>query len=334
MRKQRFIYVLSHLIGFSWIFVWAAASSSALAFDAQGHRGARGLAPENTLPGFAKALEIGVHTLEMDVAVTRDLEVIVTHDPRLEPRIARTPDGDWISEATTGINRLSLADVRTFDVGRLNPALRYASRFPDQTPVDGTRIPTLAEVFELVNRSGNKSVKFNIETKINPLQPELTHRPDDFVRALLAVIQRYQMQQRVTIQSFDWRSLDIVQRLEPEIPTVYLSVNQEWFNQLQAGQAGASPWLNGIDIDAFDGSPARAISAAGGDVWSPFHQDLEPESLKLAHQLGLKVIVWTVNEPGRMYELIEMGVDGIITDYPERLRRVMQERNMPLPPAN
>ncbi|MEM7563882.1 MAG: glycerophosphodiester phosphodiesterase [Pseudomonadota bacterium] len=303
------------------------------AFDAQGHRGARGLMPENSLPGFALALEIGVNTLELDVVVTRDFEVVVMHDLQLQPKIARRPDGLWLTSNTPGINTLSLDEVQSYDVGRLNPAHRYASSFPTQTAIDGTKVPTLGQVFELVKHSDNRSVKFNIETKINPLKPELSHSPEDFVGAIMAVVEKYQMQQRVTIQSFDWRTLDLVQKSDPNIATAYLSVEQEWFNQLETGLADASPWLNGIDVDDFDGVAAKAIHSAGGSIWSPYHKDVDVASIELAHKLGLKVIVWTVNKAQRMHELIDMGVDGIITDYPDRLRQVMKKRNMPLPPT-
>jgi glycerophosphoryl diester phosphodiesterase len=299
-------------------------------FDLQGHRGARGLMPENTLPAFARALSIGVTTLELDLAVTRDRHVVVSHNPRLEPDIARSSNGDWLSQSSPSIHSMTLEAVKTYDVGRLNPASKYAKRYPDQQPVDGTAVPTLGEVFELVNQSGNQLVRFNIEVKINPENPELTLPPKDFVEAVLKVIERYKMESRVTVQSFDWRSLQAVQDLSADITTSYLTANQDWLNNLQTGMPGSSPWMNGFDVDNFDGSAARAIKAAGGAIWSSYHKEVSAESIKLAHQLGLTVNVWTVNEPGRMHELIELGVDGIITDYPDRLRQVLEELGLPV----
>ena len=287
--------------------------------------------PENTLPAFAKALSIGVTTLELDLAVTRDLHVVVIHNPRFEPIIARRTNGDWLQQSSPSIHSMTLDTVKTYDVGRLNPASKYAKRYPHQQSIDGTSVPTLGEVFELVNQSGNELVKFNIEAKLNPENPELTLSPKKFIQAVLKVIQRYKMETRVAVQSFDWRALRAVQDLAPGITTSYLTANQDWLNNLQIDMPGPSPWLNGFDVDDFDGSAPRAIKAAGGTVWSPYHKEVSPESIKLAHELGLSVNVWTVNESSRMRELVDMGVDGIITDYPNRLRQVLEELGLPVP---
>lgn len=302
-------------------------------FDLQGHRGARGLMPENTLPGFAKALSIGVTTLELDLAVTRDLEVVVIHNPQFEPEITRDAKGVWLQQSSPSIHSMTLATVKTFDVGRLNPASKYAQRYPDQQPVDGSSVPTLNEVFELVNRSGNRTVRFNMEIKTNPERPERTHAVEEFARTVIDVIRVYRMESRVVVQSFDWRALREVQDVAPDITTSYLTADQKWLSNLQTGRPGASPWLNGFDVDDFDGSAVRAIKAAGGATWSSYHKEVSVDSIRLAHQLGLSVNVWTVNDLGRMRELIAMGVDGIITDYPDRLRQVLTELDMPLPVA-
>jgi glycerophosphoryl diester phosphodiesterase len=306
-------------------------TGTAYGFDLQGHRGARGLAPENTLPGFSTALAIGVSTLEMDLAVTGDLEVVVIHNPRFEPEIARHANGKWLTQSSLAIHSMNLETVKSYDVGRLNPERKYANRYPQQKAVDATPVPTLSEVFELVNRSGNRSVGFNIEIKVNPEKPGLTLPPGEFVDAVVEVIRRYQMEKRVTLQSFDWRSLQAVQDIAPEITTSYLTVNQRWLNNLQTGMPGASPWLGGLDVDDYSGSAVRTVKAAGGDVWSPYHNEVDADAIKLAHQLGLSVKVWTVNDSKRMRELIAIGVDGIITDYPDRLRQVMQDLGLPVP---
>ena len=300
-------------------------------FDLQGHRGARGLMPENTLPAFSKALSIGVTTLEMDLAITSDGHVVVSHNPHLEPDIARNSDGAWLQQRSPSIHSMTLKAVKTYDVGRLNPARKYAKRFPDQQAIDRTTPPTLGEVFELVIQSGNELVRFNIEVKINPEKPAMTLAPKEFVQAVLRVIRRYKMENRVVVQSFDWRALQAVQNLAPGIATSYLTANQSWLNNLQTGMPGASPWMSGLDVDNFDGIAARAVEAAGGAIWSPYHKEVSLKSIKLAHELGLSVIVWTVNNPDRMAKLIDMGVDGIISDYPDRLRQVLEELGLPVP---
>jgi glycerophosphoryl diester phosphodiesterase len=306
-------------------------TSAVYGFDLQGHRGARGLMPENTLPGFATALAIGVTTLELDLAVTGDGVVVVSHNPRFEPAIARDADGEWLQQSSPPINSMNLKTVKSYDVGRLNPAHKYAQRYPGQEAIDNTPVPTLAEVFELVDKSGNQTVGFNIEIKINPEKAQLTLPPKEFAAAVIKVVRSYKMEDQVAIQSFDWRALLEVQNSSPDIATSYLTANQRWLSNLQTGIPGPSPWLAGFDIDDFDGSAARAVKAAGGDIWSPYHKEVDAAAIKLAHDLGLKVNVWTVNETSRMRELIAMGVDGIITDYPDRLRQVLADLGLPLP---
>jgi len=300
-------------------------------FDVQGHRGARGLSPENTLVAFARALTIGVSTLELDVGVSRDGIVVVTHNPRLEPEITRRLDGTWLRATGPAVRTLSVEELGAYDVGRIKPGSRYAGRFPDQTPADGARIPTLKEVIELVRRSGNEKVRLNIETKLKPTEPDLTLSPEKFAMAILDVVHGLGMTDRVTIQSLDWRTLQEVQRRAPAVETSYLSAQQRWRDNLRKGEAGPSPWTAGFDIDDFGGSVPRLVKAAGGRVWSPHHREVDAAQVEEAHDLGLVVKVWTVNEEVRMEALVDMGVDGIITDYPDRLRRVLEERGMKVP---
>ena len=151
------------------------------------------------------------------------------------------------------------------------------------------------------------------------------------MEAILNIARDNAMLERVTIQSFDWRTLRETQRQAPGVPTAYLTAEQKWFDNIERGKDGNSAWLAGLDIDAFDGSVPHAIAASNGSIWSPFHGDITASDIAIAHQLGLKVVVWTVNEESRMEELIGMGVDGIITDYPDRLRLVMRRLNMELP---
>ncbi len=307
------------------------ALSGAAELDLQGHRGARGLAPENTLAGFERALAVGVSTLEMDVAVTRDGVVVVSHDRRLNPDLTRGPDGLWLTNRGPALFHLDWAELNRFDVGRLNPATWYARRFPHQIAVDGARVPALAQVLALAKGAGNDWVRFSIEIKTDPRAPSETLPPKAFAEIVSGVLRKEGIVGRSTVQSFDWRSLRHLQEIEPAIKTAYLSTRQRWLDNIQAGQPGVSPWTAGFDIDDYGGSVPRLVKAAGGSIWSPFHKELTPADLELAHLLRLKVIVWTVNRPVRMKALIEMGVDGIITDYPDRLRLVMMARGLALP---
>jgi glycerophosphoryl diester phosphodiesterase len=318
---------------FSAVAVALLVSTSASAFDLQGHRGARGLLPENSLPAFARALTLGVSTLELDAGVTKDGRVVVAHDRGLNPDLARTPDGAWLAGHGPLLQALSFDELRTYDVGRLKPGTRYALGFPEQVAVDGTRVPELTEVFALAAKAGNTAVRFNIETKLSPMAPGDTLAPEPFARAVIAAIRGAGVESRATIQSFDWRTLLVVQREAPDIATAYLTLARGGGDNVQVGQAGASPWLGGFDIDDHGGSTPRVVTAAGGKIWSPFFGDLDAPRFQEAKALGLAVIPWTVNDPAAMGRLLDLGVDGIITDYPDRLRNLLAERGLPLPPA-
>lgn len=308
------------------------AALPATAFDLQGHRGARGLAPENTLPAFARALSIGVSTLELDVGVTRDGVVVVSHERALHPDIARDASEHWIDVPGPAIHALTYAELERYDVGRAKPGSRTAQRFAQQQPADGARIPRLADVFALAARAGNGTVRFNIETKIDPLHPGETLAPGPFARALIGEIRKAKLADRATVQSFDWRTLAVVQREAPEIGTVYLSAQQNWLDNIGATSRLGSPWTGGLRYAKY-GSVPRMVKAAGGRIWSPYHGDLSEALLAEAHGLGLQVIVWTVNDPARIAALMDLGVDGIISDYPERVRAEMQKRGLALPVA-
>jgi glycerophosphoryl diester phosphodiesterase len=310
--------------------VTLAMTAASHALDIQGHRGARGLAPENTLPAFARALAIGVTTLELDCGITRDGVVVVSHDPALNPDITRTPDGRWLEQQGAAIRQLTFDELQRYDVGRIKPGSAYAKRFPAQAPHDGTRIPRLADLFALVRMSGNETVRFNIETKISPLAPDQTATPEDFARKLISAVRAGGMAGRTVIQSFDWRTLLVVQKEAPEIPTVYLSARQDFLDNIRATEQD-SPWSAGFHVSRFGGSISRAVKAAGGAVWSPYYREVTRENVKEAQGLGLKVVVWTVNTEAEIRNMLELGVDGIISDYPDLLRKVAGDANLPLP---
>ena len=306
-------------------------SLAAHAFDLEGHRGARGLAPENTLPGFAKALSIGVSTLELDVGVTRDGVVVVSHERRLVPNTARGPDGKWLSAPGPMIHDLTYAELERYDVGRLNPATRYARQFSEQVPADGARIPRLTDLFALTKKAGNDAVRFNIETKISPEAPDETLPPVPFARALIAAIRADAMEPRSSIQSFDWRTLKVVQAEAPRIPTVYLSAQQSWLDNIRAGDPAGSAWTAGLKFADY-GSVPRMVKAAGGTIWSPYFGDLDAAKLAEAHALGLKVIPWTASRPAQIDAMLALGVDGLISDRPDLVRDALRRAGIPLPP--
>ena len=265
--------------------------------DVQGHRGCRGHLPENTLPAFQRAIEMGVDTLELDCGVTKDHVVVVHHDRRLNPDVARGADGSWIGAPGPTIYSLAYEELQRYDVGRIRPGSEYAQRFPQQRPIDGTRIPRLTDLFALAAKT---QVRFNIETKLLPAHREETVGPEEFAQKLVHEIRKAGLQYRVTIQSFDWRTLKIAEKTAPEIGTVYLTESRD-----------AEP---------------QTVASAGGRVWSPSLKDVTQRKLSIAKSLGLRVVAWTVNEPADIATAIDIGLDGIISDYPDRVIAELKRR--------
>jgi glycerophosphoryl diester phosphodiesterase len=290
-----------------------ACAAQAQSIDLQGHRGARGLLPENTLAGFQRALELGVTTLELDIAITKDGVLVVHHDQTLNPDITRGADGKFLEGRGPAIHSLTWAELQAYDVGRLKPGTDYARNYPEQKPVDGARIPRLADLFEMTR--GNAKVRFAIETKLHPEKPDETPAPEPFARAVVEEIRKAGVAGRSQVLSFDWRTLQVVQKIAPEIPTVYLSI-QRRLDNIQANNPAGSPWTAGFQFREH-GSVPRMIKAAGGGYWSVFFNDLTPAGLQEARALGLKVLVWTVNDPAAMGRMLDLGVDGLITDRPD-----------------
>ena len=292
-------------------------------FDLQGHRGARGLAPENTLPSFQKALDLGVTTLECDMAITKDGVVVIYHDQWLNPDITRGPDGTWLDKRGPAIADLTFDELQRYDVGRIKPGTEYAKTFAEQQPVDGTRIPRLADLFKLVRESGNTRVQFDCETKISPLEPGASLPAEAFARRVIQEIRDGGMARRTMVQSFDWRTLQVVQQAAPEIRTLYLTSPR---TLARAADGSASPWLAGFEPERHGGSVPKAVHAAGGRLWAPNHTFLTPALRAEARALGIKVIPWTVNEPAMINKLLDLQVDGIISDRPDVVQTELRKR--------
>ncbi|SDD56637.1 glycerophosphodiester phosphodiesterase family protein [Glycomyces harbinensis] len=318
-----------------------AAAHPSRDFDLQAHRGGLGLVVENTLPAFANALELGVSTLELDVQITEDGHAVVTHDRRVSgakcldtaPAFQGDPEYPYVGKY---VNTLTLDQVRTLDCGSLAQAA-----FPGQQTRPGEPMPLLSEVFDLVKDYKAKGVTLNIETKVEAGAPTETAPREAFVEAVTADIREARISRQVTIQSFDWGTLMLMGDTAPELPLVALTN----ITFLQTGRPGASPWLGGIDIDDFGGDPIAAIDSFGADAFSPVHGS--PQNGKVgdadyvpyvteamvdhAHDHGIEVIPWTVDDEATMRKLVDDGVDGIITDYPDVLRQVMKDYGFKLP---
>jgi glycerophosphoryl diester phosphodiesterase len=310
-------------------------------FDLQAHRGGLGLTVESTLASFAKGLETGVSTLELDLQITKDGREVVTHDRKISglkcqdtaPVTAGDPQFPYVGKY---IKDLTFDQVRSLNCGS-----QTLANYPGQQASPGAKMPTLAEVFDLTKQYRASQVKFNIETKVEAGAPEQTAPREQFVDVAIREIKAANMEHRVSIQSFDWGALRLVQEREPGLRSVALT-NKDF---LQAGQPGASPWLGGIDSDDFGGDLVEAAASLGFDAISPVHGNpqngkvtdagyvlyVTADMVERAHAKGMQVIPWTVNDQPTMRALMDARVDGLITDYPDRLRDVMAERSLKLP---
>ncbi len=290
-----------------------------------GHRGAAGLAPENTLAAFDRACATDVDAFELDVLLTADGKIVVHHDFSLKPEITRTAEGEWLKEDTRPvIKNIKLVELKTYDVGRLKPYTRYARRYPDQTPVDGARIPTLEEVISLHKNNCDPQTRILVEIKTSPEKPDMTPAPEVVADAVVQTLRKAKIAENAFILSFDWRVLVHVQEIAPDIPTVYLSLVGRTLDNINPGQPGPSPWTAGKDVDDFKGSIPRAVKAAGGRYWAPYYKHVNSKHVQEAQQLGIQVFVWTPDSRSDMRRLIKMGVDGIITNRPDILKGVLR----------
>jgi glycerophosphoryl diester phosphodiesterase len=321
----------------------APAAAHSGDFDIQAHRGGLGLTVESTIASFSHGLELGVSTLELDVQITQDGYAVVTHDRKVTGSKCRdtapyTPDDPEYPYVGKFINTLTLKQVKQLDCGSLPQA-----GFPGQQPDPGARMPELRDVFALVHRYHAYGVKLNVETKVEAGAPSETAPREQFVQVVAGEVRKAHIARQVTIQSFDWGSLMRMHQVMPELPLVALTN----YDFLQVGQPGKSPWLGGIDIDDFGGDLVKAAKSFGAAAISPVHgfpQDgkvtdpayrpyVTADMVKSAHQAGMKVIPWTVDDPATMQSLIDKGVDGLISDYPDRVRNVVRDDGFRLPKA-
>ncbi|GAA1004216.1 glycerophosphodiester phosphodiesterase family protein [Nocardiopsis tropica] len=301
--------------------VQAAPSSS---FDLQSHRGGRGEHTEESLYGFARSVELGVSTLELDIVLTKDKVPLIWHDPTVQAdkcsdTDAATPGDPQFPYVGKTIHDLTYAQVRTLRCDKKLP------KFPDAKVVEGNRIATLPQLFDLVAGYRGNTIRYNIETKIEAEDRSKSAQPQEFVDRILGAARTAGVLDRITVQSFDWRSLPLVRAQAPSVPLVALYDATTWKKN--------SAWLGPVSYEKFDGDVVRAVKAAGFDVLSPDYELSDAKLVTAAHAAGLQVIPWTVNEAAEMRRQIGYGVDGIITDYPTRLRGVLAAEGKPVPPA-
>ncbi|MDX1902319.1 MAG: glycerophosphodiester phosphodiesterase family protein [Gammaproteobacteria bacterium] len=301
-------------------------------FKLYGHRGARGLSPENSLPAYQTAIDIGVDFVDMDVTMTKDRVVVAQHDLSLNVDITRDQNEQWISYSKY-IKEMNYSELLTYDVGRIRPGTTYSSYFPSQTPVDHTHIPTLQEVIQFVKGEVGDRIQFQIEIKNDPEHPERGYSPAELSHAVYDILKEENIIPQCQIQAFDWQCLLDLQAIDSRVATAYLTDSESEIKMRDKNPAIAGLWTAGYLVKNYKNSTAKMIKALGGTLWDPQDIEVTKDNLKEAHDLGLKVVTWSNPASGKdidlklTNELIEMGVDGVIVDRPDEVVKLWRMKN-------
>ena len=292
-----------------------------------GHRGARGDLPENTLDSFKYLFENNINAYETDILISKDLIPVITHDFRLDPSFTKDEEGDWITDENIKIFDLTYNEISKFDVGSLNKLTRYGRRFLNQRSLENQKIPKLDELLELSSKNLSKDTIINLEIKSTPDEKNLTPNPKEMVQIVLNDIKKSNLQDKIIISSFDWRILREVKNQSPEISRAYLTFQQEKGMKIKKTIYSKSPWIDHIPLTIVYDLP-KIIKELGGSAWHPYYKDINKKAVKDAHDYNLPVNVWTVNDEYNMLKMIEYEVDGIMTDYPLKLKELCDKKNI------
>lgn len=308
-------------------------------FDLEAHRGGRDVRPENTLYSYAYAIELGATSIECDMQLTKDGQIVMSHNPILNSDITRDENGNYIENNKYDIRLMTVDELKKFDVGVMDPNCGeyYDLHGKTQFTYDA-KIPTLEELMQLIQSYGDKNIVLNIETKSYPDPASAGYKnnadPKKFVEVFNNIVKKYDIEDRVVLQSFDWQTLIEMKKLNPNISTSALWQEQPSWGRdsesLRRYEKKKSPWLGGLDIKDYQGNPVKAAHAIGADIISPYYTEISKQDVDEAHSLGMKVVPWTVNNEKDMNMLLDMGVDGIISDKPWLLKQVLEKRNIKL----
>ena len=308
-------------------------------FDLEAHRGGRDVRPENTLYSYAYAIELGATSIECDMQLTKDGQIVMSHNPILNSDITRDENGNYIENNKYDIRLMTVDELKKFDVGVIDPNCGeyYDLHGKTQFTYDA-KIPTLEELMQLIQSYGDKNIVLNIETKSYPDPASAGYKnnadPKKFVEVFNNIVKKYDMEDRVVLQSFDWQTLIEMKKLNPNISTSALWQEQPSWGRdsesLRRYEKKKSSWLGGLDIKDYQGNPVKAAHAIGADIISPYYTEISKQDVDEAHSLDMKIVPWTVNNEKDMNMLLDMGVDGIISDKPWLLKQVLEKRNIKL----
>ena len=285
-----------------------------------GHRGARGVLPENTLDSFQYLFDNDIKAYETDILISKDLVPVITHDFRLSPSMTKDSEGNWLEDEDIKIIDLTYDQISKFEVGSLNKLTKYGKRFLNQKKLPNQKIPKLSQLLDLTTQNNNSNLIINLEIKSTPVQENLTPSPEMLAKIVLDEVNKSSLIDKIIYSSFDWRVLREIKNYNSEIPRAYLT-------QDQRNIYDQSPWMdftplhNNVDLP-------KLIKAHGGKAWHPYHKNINEKNIKIAQSENLPVNVWTVNKEKDMLRMIDYGVDGIMTDYPVQLKELCEKKNI------
>jgi glycerophosphoryl diester phosphodiesterase len=288
-----------------------------------GHRGARGEYPENTIEGFKHTFSLQIKAIEFDVLISKDNVPTIYHNFTLNKDLTKDGKNNWLPTDDIKIYEKTFEEIKTYNVGGIDSNSKYGKTFSKQKTIETARIPSLKDLLEFVKSSG-KDIFLNLEIKSTPYKQDLIPNPSEMVKLILKDINDYSLVDQTLISSFDWRILKEVKKQNSNILRGYLS--------LQQGQSKTifedSLWVDGkfSSLELFE--LPKVIKSLDGHVWCPFYRDVTKENVKLAHDLGLAVNVWTLNNDEDVLRMIEYSVDGIITDYPKKVKEICKKNNI------
>ena len=288
-----------------------------------GHRGARGDLPENTLKSFKHLFENGIFAYETDIVISKDLVPVINHDFRLNTDLTKDSEGNWITNDDIKIYDLTYEQLSKFTIGSINKKSKYGRKFDKQKNLPEQEIPKLSDLLELTSRNILDGLLINLEIKSTPIENNLTPHTDIMAKLIIDEVNNFKLRDNVIYSSFDWRILREIKALDPKIPRAYLT------SKKRGKIYNKSPWLDLMPVYDKDnlGLP-KLIKEQGGNAWHPKHKDIKREDVRISHNEGLSVNVWTVNEEYDMMRMIDYGVDGIMTDYPLRLKKLCERKNI------
>ncbi len=285
-----------------------------------GHRGARGVFPENTLDSFQYLFDNNISAYETDILISKDLVPVITHNFHLNPSLTKDSDGNWLEKDDIKIYDLTFENISSYEVGSINKLSKYGRRFINQKKLKNQKIPKLSQLLDLTSKNIIPNLLINLEIKSTPMVKNLTPAIEELVRLVIEEVHKSKLKDKIIYSSFDWNILKEIKNYNPNLPRAYLTEEQRNIYD-QSPWMDFTPLHNNLDLP-------KLIKVLGGVAWHPYYKDITKKMVESSHEENLPVNVWTVNKEEDMLRMIEYGVDGIMSDYPVKLKELCVRENI------